>query len=437
MKDTEFITISRGLRINKLFEIYKEDREKASIYFRIANKRDLTHIYWVICENKNNLVIEKISKFYGISKTNKIYNSKKSLLKVIIKKGKSVYIKKDSKLLQINLPDFISCFSINNFNFKDRLKEFFLKIHPNIEWIWNEMESEGFVPKRSLNYIVKNKLFSPKKYLKKEFPEYPTKDIYIILKNCDLIYSPSTEEMLKASYSRREIFSNIPLYIKTLKNGTINKEKHKVSVPTLYHLFLKGLKESDIDYSVNIFQDLCEMAYKLKRKINPAWSNKRMKEEHDNLSKIITDLLSTMDNISLEINPVFNNVNLPVKNQILTTSGELTAEGKIMDHCVASYSNKINDGLCAIYHIEYEGIHYTLEIGNNLIINQLVGLNNRVYPPKKLVKMLTDYLEKVRIDKGISAPISPRRIREKEDGDLEYLLEPVNANIYHEDDLPF
>ena len=56
-----------------------------------------------------------------------------------------------------------------------------------------------------------------------------------------------------------------------------------------------------------------------------------------------------------------------------------------------TYSQDINDGKCAIYHVAHEGLNYTLEVGKRndgaLCAKQLKGVRNAT-PPEELQKKI-------------------------------------------------
>lgn len=75
-------------------------------------------------------------------------------------------------------------------------------------------------------------------------------------------------------------------------------------------------------------------------------------------------------------------------------------EGRIMKHCVASYTDKVNKDKCAIYHIVFEGRPYTIEFlarrNKNSIsyrVNQIQSKADRGCP-EKLWDYVCSYVEK-------------------------------------------
>ena len=74
-----------------------------------------------------------------------------------------------------------------------------------------------------------------------------------------------------------------------------------------------------------------------------------------------------------------------IQLELIDTGKRLWQEAQQMESCVDTYCHDINDGRCAIYHVQYRGGDYTLEIGRredrNLYVVQLKGVRNSDPPP--------------------------------------------------------
>ena len=70
-----------------------------------------------------------------------------------------------------------------------------------------------------------------------------------------------------------------------------------------------------------------------------------------------------------------------------------------MESCVDTYSQDINDGKCAIYHVVHEGMNYTLEVGRRddgaLCAKQLKGVRNAT-PSEELQKKISAIFRNLR-----------------------------------------
>jgi hypothetical protein len=138
------------------------------------------------------------------------------------------------------------------------------------------------------------------------------------------------------------------------------------------------------------------MGKTLNRKVNCSWSARRLKEEHDEWSKEITDIVFTEGDRPLNINDIFIEFSDMSGFNLLTTTKEMNIEGRKQSHCVATYVNKVDSGSCAIYSID----DYTLELNSKWIenytkkvifINQFRGYKN-CDAPKELYNLVLDKL---------------------------------------------
>ena len=77
--------------------------------------------------------------------------------------------------------------------------------------------------------------------------------------------------------------------------------------------------------------------------------------------------------------------------KLINSRSGLRRESELMHNCVSDYACDINAGLCAIYHVDYLGAGYTLEVQRNakgrLIIAQIKGCANKDAPKKLTVAL--------------------------------------------------
>ena len=144
-----------------------------------------------------------------------------------------------------------------------------------------------------------------------------------------------------------------------------------------------------INSSSFLFQDTLNMAVILNRKVNCAWSVKRLQHEHDTWAKEITNIVMEESNRDLKIKKEY--IKFAEQNpdfKLINTTKELALEGLTQSHCVATYSNAVDNGNCAIFHIN----GYTAEIklvNNELRIGQFSGYKNQHAPQKLITELET------------------------------------------------
>lgn len=324
--------------VTKLFEIYSKNKQEAKTYARINSEHLSCHQMYMTVKDDGIHVFNKRRK-YGISKNNIRYSSSKTVSFHSFKKGKNFM--KDIRLFPITLAHTKELIRGNN-----EVKEPLLNLYP---WLRNFLEPiPHYLLNTPLNYIQNHKLYNvidlaAKKYAKPR---------------------PIAKELAEFID-----FRDWKKYKDHIICNVINPE-----------LKVNG-----------IVRDTLEMAYKLDKKVNLAWSAKRLHQEHDNMSRELTYIVLKMDDKALKAFKMFEDFATFVGNRyrMLISTGQLAEEGSKMQHCVASYSNEVQRGRSAIYHTE----GHTLELRmdkNGLVLAQLKGVRNAT-PPKELTeKILTD-----------------------------------------------
>lgn len=137
---------------------------------------------------------------------------------------------------------------------------------------------------------------------------------------------------------------------------TLLKNTHQFDVPTMQHLtaYYKGeWSNKNRIYEVSrLVRDTKTMASQLRRAFDPLWSPRRMKEEHDQMSKDINAL-----RYPKTVFPWVSNVN-PKTLQLgeytatmLDNAFAIAEEGSCMSHCVGSYANYSAQGSYLVYSI--------------------------------------------------------------------------------------
>ena len=329
-------------KIDRLLEIYAKDPVEAKLYRRLMGGltyNDLVHI-----KTRTGFVISNRTISVGVSKTNRIYRSKKENTTYIVK-DKYAYIKAGNRFRQL----------LVNEVFNKSLKPYFLEKYP---WLRNFEEitmigSKSLISvtnKKSINWCIKNECFNQIDYLYKLYgvPRNVVKDLVKIV---DHRQWKMYKDHLICNTVNPELFENIQ-YVK----------------------------------------DAMHMAYQADVKINLGWSLKRMILEHDELSKKLTSYRATLDNRPLKIAKRFLEFHEFSKYRILKTTAELVHEGAVKKHCVGGYDYQVDGGTTAIFSIE----GYTCEIlkskvNGKLSLGQMQGIYN-AQAEQKYVDQVTNML---------------------------------------------
>jgi hypothetical protein len=338
--------------VDTLFKIYQKDKFKARVYFMNENSHNfIKHRLGIFDEPNGDFNIVLFKRTYGISKSSIIYN-RESRVFSIIKKGNKFYFKNNVGLKPLTFNHLFNC------NHYDLIKN---ELVIKLPWL-RYLTEYTILQNVSLNTIYSKKLFSFEKALKYEYK----------------LPCPSA----KLLYDMRNI-SNESKYLRYYVEYLINVENLHNTLPT---------------YDFHTFYDTVKMGKTLNRKVNCSWSARRLKEEHDEWSKEITDIVFTEGDRPLNINNIFIEFSDMSGFNLLTTTKEMNIEGRKQSHCVATYVNKVDSGSCAIYSID----DYTLELNSKWIenytkkvifINQFRGYKN-CDAPKELYNLVLDKLNK-------------------------------------------
>ena len=177
------------------------------------------------------------------------------------------------------------------------------------------------------------------------------------------IYSKKLFSLDKALKYQYKLPSPTAKLLYGLKN-----QSHQVNYLRYYIEYLanvENLHNTLPTYDFGIFYDTVKMAKTLDRKVNCSWSARRLKEEHDEWSKEITDIVFTEGDRTMSINDIFIKFADESGFKLLRTTKEMNIEGRKNDHCVATYVTKVDNGNCGIYSID----GYTLELNTKWVNN--------------------------------------------------------------------
>jgi hypothetical protein len=329
--------------VDTLFELYAKDKAQAKIYYHL-NQSSFTVIRKVLFEYPNgDFKFVKIHKTYGISSNNKMYNSEKTLESIIYKNKKFYHYRNHYKKPFVTTLSFSNLrMFLNNFG-NDNVVLDYLK--SKFGWI-RFIEEDYMFHMVSFNTVIKNKLYNKKAMLRHLYRcPYPVaKFVHEYTKSI-----PSPFKYLKAWYETRKRLINIE---------SLTEEK----------------------FRLNIFSDVCKFSQMVGKTVNCSWGLKRFETEHNKWNKIIVDVLLVNEPLKdLEIHNVFREFAEYSGFNMLLTNHDLISEGRLMNHCVGTYVEQVNNGSCGIYRV-YE---HTLELRKNnkgLYICQYMGYGNSPAP---------------------------------------------------------
>ncbi len=358
---------SRCPFLDTFFEIYKQDRMHAKIVhsnnkgkFSYSITRD------VLFEFPNgDFKISRMTRKFGMSITNIVYHRESTEWSLSYKKAtKKFYYIKGKNVMQVTFNTLLSIMptSRNTIPTDYPIYKYLLE---QFGWLRNIGEDKR-LHSISFSTIMSKKLFNVKKALSHVYGvPYPVADV---LSKNQLGYSP---------------WDFIRVW-KQIKRALVNVEN-------LNSEFLNS----------HYFLDACRLGGLLGKKVNCSWSIKRLKAEHDEWSKEVSNIVMKYEPvIVLNTAQVYKDFAEFSGYELLTTNHELINEGRIMRHCVGSYANSVNSGSSGILRVE----NHTLEVGyrhtwdretgqssiKQLGYGQLKGVGN-INPPKDLdagVKMM-------------------------------------------------
>ena len=340
--------------IDKLFEIYRENKKMARIYFlnkgRNTFKQYKTILFFT---DKKHFEIVEFEKIVGISKTNKIYSNEKRISKIIVngnKFHKIKYVKSKGEIRTLKLAH------LNSLEWG-----VFIEAMPWMKFLKKDLEVTSQV---TFNKIFSNKLFTEAKLIRHVLGiPYKT---YIILHNANKVYNITKDSSYILRQNAGWLAYNIrliPTYNNTQYSNIKNMDKLHVA-----------MFEREIE--AGILFDTIRMGAILDEPVNILWSKKRFYDTHNKWSVYLTNLILELDNYELKPKLIYESFANYSGYKLFTTSKELGLEGKKQSHCVASYSDKVSNGKAGIFHYK----NYTIEInetnGGGLKIAQIRGYKN-------------------------------------------------------------
>lgn len=357
--DAQTLAKTDSPSVTSLYDYYKKDRYLARVIFMNDNNSGRYQNTRLVLFTKENgdFSIVQFRKKYGISITNKIYNSEKRLLTITYNDGKFWFINNTGKQKMVRPLTINQIARVVDSKIYNLILN---KLQERFTWV-RFLRDENILMDTAFNTIIKEKLYSYKKAVKHQYK---------------LPYPIANELHRKAIKGGMDSF-----FINTFKYSLI---------------YLDNIESLKIEWfnNIGLFRDSIRMAKTLDKKINCSWSLRRLKEEHDKWGKIITDIVYVDGDRNMVIGNVFTKFQEYSKYQMLKTTSEMALEGKRQNHCVATYVNSVENGDCGIYRVN----GYTLEVkkvyGNpGLHMGQLRGYSNSP-APEQLVEEVKEKIKK-------------------------------------------
>jgi hypothetical protein len=373
----ELLAEEKSKKVDKLRELYLADSHKARVVY-FNNKGGYTTKRLVRFERPDGTFeIILFQNRFGISTTNKWFSFEKKIKSIIYKGGMFYYMINDGRIKQFVQLTYASLLLFNSeWSHADRkqnthtLKQYF---HGKFTWL-RFIEENPILQGNALNTFVRNKLYSYNAAVK-HFFKAPL---------------PVVKVLIAASGPRHDIEKLVKVWAEM--------RKIMVNIENLYPEMLKD----------GLFMDSCKMAGVLGKKINASWSLRRLKEEHDDWAKEITDTLFDVQDLKqLRIRNVYRDFSDKYGYKLLETNKELYIEGLLQKHCVGTYPSKVDNGDCAIFHLDgftaeirfgtgytydYEKAESVYEKEPKLRLNQFKGLKN-VNAPDFLSKPVQAHID--------------------------------------------
>ena len=329
-------------KVGEFIELYKEDPYKARVKFFNGNKNAYTFSRLVLFEYENgDFQICNFLIRFGISVTNRMYSTQKKVSSISYRNKKFWYKGIGGNVMPLgynNFSEFVSSNEINILNFYDpkkqeevlansKIVQYFLE---RFHWFRVVLEYEHKY-NITFNTIVSKKLFGIKD-LNRHLFKVPY-NISLILEKGDFINRVKRDSNGLSKFVALGVILKVLSHIDHLREEMVN----------------------DV-----YFYDTCKMAMTLGYKINCKWGLKRLRQEHDEWARLITQIeLDCIKEFDLNIRPQYFAFEEYSGFKLLKTNKDMLVEGMFQEHCVGTYIDRVDRGECAIFHVD----GYTLQLG--------------------------------------------------------------------------
>lgn len=186
------------------------------------------------------------------------------------------------------------------------------------------------------------------------------------------------------------------LFYKTFSNYHMNSPKYyrKIIEYSTDPNHALELITDQVKYMHHSITDLYDQACILNRKVNPKWSEARIKEVHAEWTREI---------MSIEVRSIkqhdyeYPNIILPEGLEIIANNYELFEEGTTMKHCVYSnYESRIRSKKYYAFRYDKDGIRATLGVEqqstNFAVFSQMYGIGNSTVP-KDITETMKEFIK--------------------------------------------
>ena len=323
-------------------------RGKVNPFQSAQRKETDTHVYWAYTEAKprfeNNRLFYSRNNKYGFT-----YDKATKDFKFWF--GRSIH----------EIPPFM---------LHDVFKHF------NIDWYGNLSLSLGTLLNATMvKNMIKGKITNPRDYVKAYLKTSPYRKSGI---SPELFYKTFADSNLQSPKSYRKIIE-----YSTDPNHALE--------------FIANHGSGYIHHSIT---DLYNQASVLDRRVNPKWSEARMKEVHSEWTR---DIMSVEVKLIKQHDYEYPEVSLPDGLEIISNNYELFEEGTTMKHCVyTNYESRIRSKKYFAFRYEKDGIRATLGVDkqsyDQATFSQMYGIGNSSVPiditdsMKEFIK--TEYFQK-------------------------------------------
>lgn len=359
--------------VKKIDEIFSGPpvNKKVEFLLRYSKKYDRLEYYKNLHTIEKNRKRDKYyirhdqSKFFSVNEKNHVriyinkrmvrYLSNKSVLyyRPSYKcQDDNFYLKINRRLLNLHLGNDLyksdERFQMENFSVQHLSNKCF-KGCSNLDEVLHKITKGKPVPK-----VLKNKL-----------------NIGEVISLYNLVDYDEMDKIIKFLYDYYDFFQSIN-HINVLEN--YYGIKFGILVPDKSHKqFLLSSTKTDsfemhplangYSHQIGIIRDYIRMSVTLNIKVNMTIrSIKRLIQEHDELARKITSDKIPKIKVHRSYPKIDSGLNLIVEK--IEDKSRLIAESEIQKHCVKTYAQKINKGLCCIYSLydKEKGGRYTIEV---------------------------------------------------------------------------
>lgn len=383
------LEVSQDQSFNHFKELYKKDKDLAVKYFRLSGNTPCRVLTFTKISKEKNIECV-VEESIGISKTDKLYISKKTVRILVLNwKKRKVYQYSGNKWIRVGFKE------LNDYGKEGFKKEDILRcIHPRLEYL---SKYTAVIAHLKPSMLIKNKLFSLRKLLVHCFPNVPYSTSKII---ADYNSTGHIKDLIRLNHMLSNCsnpnagkWDNYNEQISPYTNNGIIRLLHfEIKYEIVPYLNHSCPDMSMLRATVSEIKDTINMLRELGRTWNIMWSEKRWIEEHKKATRESNEILIKGNDRELKVHIDFPET-FPEEWQSLTgfnielakTAGRLLQIGIDQGHCVGTYADRVDSGSCAIYTVTRKDEFYTMELtrcNKKVSLGQLKGRRNAPAPEK-------------------------------------------------------